>query len=450
MKLKDLMNSKKIILSLSILSWFVTANVYAQPLDYSNINMNNQLYHPDILSMKVDNKAMNFALPIITLNSSEQLTLTFDDQSDQSKYLKYTYIHCTYDWKPTPNFQQLDYMNTFMEGDIFDYQTSSNTIQFYTSYSLDFPNENVSISKSGNYILYIYEEDNGNYTPVLTHRFIVVENLVDIMPQVQQSTNIATRNTKQEISFQINSGAFRINNASRNLKVVVSQNGRSDNVYVATMPTVILSDVLKYNRSDEIVFEGGSEFRIFNIRSLRSAMENISRHAYGDGANHTFVNVDKERVYLPYEERIDINGCYFIAADDGIDLQNADYTHVYFSLNCMPPKDVDIYIYGELTNWQLSPSSKLEFHPYRKQWEVSLYLKTGYYNYTYLALPKGSTQATFMYTEGSSWQTENRYTFLAYYHGDGLAYDRIIGYTQYFSFEKQPSPSMNFLKKLQR
>jgi hypothetical protein len=444
------MNRKRFILSYSILFWFIAFNADAQPRDYSNITMENQLYHPDILSMKVDNATMNFALPIITLNSSEQLTLTFDDKSDESKYLKYTYIHCTYDWKPTPNFQQFDYMNTFMEGNIFNYQTSSNTIQFYTSYSLDFPNDEVNINKSGNYILYVYEEDNDNYTPVLTHRFIVTENLVEIVPSVQQSTNIATRNSKQEVSFQINVGSFRMNNVSRNLKVIISQNGRFDNAYIATTPTIILSDVLKYNRSDEIVFEGGSEFRVFNIRSLRTAMENISRHAYGEGANHTYVNVDRERVHLPYEERVDIDGCYFIAADDGIDLQNADYTNVYFSFDCMPPKDVDIHIYGELTNWTLSPKTKLEYHTYRKQWETSLYLKTGYYNYTYLAVPKGSTKATFMYTEGSSWQTENRYTFLAYYQGDGLAYDRIIGYTQYFSFEKEPSPSMNFLKKLQQ
>jgi hypothetical protein len=296
----------------------------------------------------------------------------------------------------------------------------------------------------------VYEEDNGNYNPILTHRFVVAEKLVEIEPSVQQSTNIATRNTKQEISFQVNTGNFRINNVGRNLKVVISQNGRLDNAYIATTPTVILSDILRYNRLDEIVFEGGSEFRVFNIRSLRTTMENISRHAYGEGANHTYVDVDQERVYLPYEEKVDIDGCYFIAADDGLNLQNADYTNVYFSLNCMPPKDADIYIYGELTNWTLSPDAKLKYHPYRKQWEVGLYLKTGYYNYTYLVIPKGETKATFMYTEGSSWQTENRYTFLAYYQGDGLAYDRIIGYTQYFSFEKAPPPSMNFLKKLQR
>ena len=220
------------------------------------------------------------------------------------------------------------------------------------------------------------------------------------------------------------------------MKVVITQNGRSDNAYVAQTPSSVSANALRYDRPNEIVFEGGSEFRVFNIRSLRSTMENISRHAFVDGQNHTFVNVDKERVFLAYEDRADINGCYFIAADDGSSLQNADYTNVHFSLQCMPPKDVDLYIYGELTNWTLDPKYKLDYHQYHKQWEVSLYLKTGYYNYTYLAVPKGSTEATYMYTEGSHWQTENRYTFLAYYNGDGLQYDRIVGYMQMYSFEK--------------
>ena len=413
-----------------------TLKLAAQPEDYSNISMENKIYYPDIISMKVENKHKRFALPIITLNSSEQLVLSFDDESDQTKYFKYTYIHCTYDWKPTPNFNKMDYMNTFMEGDIFNYQTSVNTVQFYTNYSVDFPNEQVSISKSGNYILYVYIEDNEEYTPILTHRFTVVENLVEITPNVQQASDISVRNIKQEVSFQIKANNIRINNASRNLKVVITQNGRTDNAYIAANPTVILNDVLKYERMGEIVFEGGSEFRIFNIRSLRTTMENISRHAHTRSENHTFVDVDKERVHLAYEEKIDIDGCYFIAADDGYSIQNADYTNVYFSLNCMPPKDVDLYIYGELTNWTISPKAKLEFHQYRKQWEGSLYLKTGYYNYTYLAVAKNRPDATFIYTEGNFWQTENRYTFLAYYNGDGLMYDRVIGYTQYFSFTK--------------
>jgi len=429
------MNLKHLII-LSCLCASATLNLTAQTEDYSNISMENKIYHPDIISMKVENKNMNFALPIIILHSSEQLTLTFDDESDQTKYFKYTYIHCTYDWKPTPNFNKMDYMNTFMEGEIFNYQTSVNTVQFYTSYSLDFPNDDVEVSKSGNYILYVYTEDNGEYTPVLTHRFTIAEKLVEITPNVQQATDISVRNIKQEVSFQIKANSFRINNASRNLKVVITQNGRSDNAYIATTPTAILSDMLKYDRPNEILFEGGSEFRIFNIRSLRSTMEHISRHAHTGGENHTFVDVDKQRVNLAYEEKFDIDGCYFIAADDGYSIQNADYTNVYFSLNCMLPKDVDLYIYGELTNWTLSPKAKLEYHQYRKQWEGALYLKTGYYNYTYLAVDKNHTEATFMYTEGNSWQTENRYTFLAYYQGDGILYDRVIGYTQHFSFTK--------------
>ena len=411
--------------------------IAAQPTDFSNIVMDNRIYHPDILSMKVDNPDMNFALPIITLNSSEQLRLTFDDVSDESKYLKYTFIHCTYDWKPTENFRTIDYMSKFPEGDIFDFQTSAVTMQFYTTFSLDFPNDDVGVNKSGNYILYVYQDNNGENIPILTHRFSMVERLVTITSNIQQSTNIATRYTKQEVAFQVGTSRFKINNASRNLKVVIMQNARSDNAYIATTPTSISVDALRYDRPNEIVFEGGSEFRIFNIRSLRSTMENVSRHAFADAQNHTFVNVDKERVHLAYEDKMDINGCYFIAADDGFSLLNADYTNVYFSLQCMLPKDVDIYIYGELTNWTVAPQYKLDYHQYRKQWEVSLYLKTGYYNYTYLALPKGKTEATFMYTEGSFWQTENRYTFLAYYNGDGLQYDRIIGYTQTFSFEKE-------------
>jgi len=426
----------KRIISLLFLFNLFAIMLRAQPEDYTNIIMDNKIYHTDIISMKMDKKNMHFSMPIIILNSSEKLTLTFDDVSDQSKYFRYTYIHCTHDWKPTPNFNKIDYMDKFMDGEIFDYQTSVNTVQFYTTYSLDFPNDDVQVSKSGNYILYVYMEDNGEYTPILTHRFTIAERLVEITPNIAQASDISVRNIKQEITFQIKANNMRINNASRNLKVVIMQNGRTDNAYTATTPTAILNDVLKYDRPNEIVFEAGSEFRVFNIRSLRSNMENISRHAHTNGENHTFVEVDKDRTRMPYDDKYDIDGCYFIAADDGYSIYSADYTNVYFSLMCTPPKDVDIYIYGELTNWTISPKAKLEFHQYRKQWEGALYLKTGYYNYTYLAVDKNRKDATFIYTEGNFWQTENRYIFLAYYQGDGQLYDRVIGYNQTFSFTK--------------
>jgi hypothetical protein len=115
----------------------------------------------------------------------------------------------------------------------------------------------------------------------------------------------------------------------------------------------------------------------------------------------------------------------------------ADFTMVHFAFMGNVPADMDIYVYGELTNWSLQPDAKLTYNEYKRTWETALFLRMGYYNYIYIAVPKNGGAGTTFYTEGNFWQTENRYAFFAYYQGDGVYYDRIIGYTQYFSFERR-------------
>ena len=413
----------------------MSVNTYSQSVNYDNIRMDNTIYHEDILSVKLEKRDVNFSLPIIRLHSGEQLSLSICDAGNGTKNLYYTFIHCTHDWQPTATLNQNEYMDLFTEDYISDYETSVNTIQFYTAYTLHFPNENMRITKSGNYLLYVYQDDE----PILTQRFYVVEQLTPITPLVQQASNVSKRYTHQEVSFQLGTTNFRVNDPSRNLKVAVMQNGRWDNAFVAAKPAVVRGESIGYGLPNEIVFEGGNEFRIFNIRSLRSAMEHVARQAHTEEMNHTILERDNAKSYNVYEEVVDINGSYFVANDDRnyASLMGADFTMVHFSFMGNPPADMDVYVYGELTNWTLQPDAKLTYNQHKRLWETSLYLRMGYYNYIYIAVPKNGGEGTTFYTEGNFWQTENRYTFLAYYQGDGIYYDRIIGYAQHFSFERK-------------
>ena len=424
-------NRKSYLCCILLITSIITS---AQTVNYDYIRMDNEVYHEDIISVKLEKRGEHFTLPIIGLQTGEQLTLTVCDMGNGTKDLYYTFIHCTHDWQPTMSLNQNEYMDMFTEDYISDYETSVSTIPFYTVYTLHFPNENMRMSKSGNYILYVYENDE----PILTQRFYVVEQLTPITPQVQQSSNVSTRYSKQEVSFKLNTARFRVNNPSQNLKVMVMQNGRSDNAYLAQKPSVVLGESINYGLPNEIVFEAGNEFRIFNIRTLKTAMEGVARQAHTQNMNHTILEIDKAKSHNAYAEVVDINGCYFVANDDRSysSVMGADFTMVHFSFMGNLPADVDVYVYGELTNWTLQPNAKLLYNTYKRTWETSLYLRMGYYNYIYIAVPKNGGAGTTFYTEGNFWQTENRYTFFAYYQGDGIYYDRIIGYAQCFSFGK--------------
>lgn len=426
----------------------------AQTFDFSKIIFNNHTYHPDIASVKVGVRGITedeiemakarsigaeklaFFPPVIHLNGDDKIVLTFDDLSSNMKYMRYTLIHCTYDWKPTTTLNVNEYLSRFTEGDVINYTHSRNTLQAYVSFEISFPNENIEISKSGNYLLYVYEDDGGKIIPLITRRIMVVENMVTITPNIQQSTNINERFTHQEITFQIDLNNQRLLNPTNTLKVLVMQNERYDNALLITTPYINQGNVLMYNQRGSITMEGGNEFRIFNTKSLRSNMEGVERIAYLSDNAHVYLFLEGDRQYKAYASYIDINGYYFNETIDFYTVDEADYARVHFRLQYDKPVNGSIYVFGELTNWQLMEEAKLKYMDMARSWQTDLYVKSGYYNYMYLFVPEGSNVATADLIEGNHWETENRYTFFVYYKPDPSSYDRIIAYTTKYAFPK--------------
>ncbi len=413
----------------------IAGSLYAQN-EYADISMSNRIYDEDILSMKMEKQNARFALPVIMLHSEDKLIFKFDDKTDEPKYMRYTFIHCTYDWKPTTGLNKNEYMGMFEDMEIREFQTSINTIQFYTSYTITFPNEDMYVTKSGNYVLYIYDEDSNE--PILTHRFCVSENLVDISLSQSRANEISKKMTHQQLELTIKNDNFRLLSPGRYLKTIICQNGRHDNAVLLTQPDNILGNTIIYNRPDAILYEGGAEFRIFNIRTLRTTLEHVLRHERVADVNYTHLYMDASNAHTAYQSDYDINGCYFVCSDDGDSIYSADYTNVHFYLNANKPENMDLYVYGELTDWELLPQAKMTYNNYKQVWETSLYLKSGYYNYTYIAIPTQGGKGTFQYTEGNHWETQNRYQAFVYYQGDNLGYDRLIGIAETETNVKTP------------
>jgi len=87
-----------------------------------------------------------------------------------------------------------------------------------------------------------------------------------------------------------------------------------------------------------------------------------------------------------------------------------------------------VYVFGELTDWQIKEEAKVKFNPEINYWETTLYLKQGFYNYQYVYVKNGSNVIDATYIEGSHWQTGNEYTVLIYLQDEGTIYDKLIGF----------------------
>ena len=111
----------------------------------------------------------------------------------------------------------------------------------------------------------------------------------------------------------------------------------------------------------------------------------------------------------------------------------------------MPPNgeaypDKDLYLFGQLTNYNYTDSLKLVFNPEKKLYETHLFLKQGYYDYTYVAVDKNNP-SIHSELDGNNFETENVYTILVYYKSFTDRSDQLIGIATFDSRTDKPGLS---------
>jgi hypothetical protein len=347
---------------------------------------------------------------------------------EHSENYYYTFIHCDKDWKKSNIFER-DYLNGDPYNPIEDYKPSFNTTTAYYHYKVGFPNDRVTITRSGNYIIKVYHADNPDQT-VLTQRFMVTEDAVRISITTRRPMMTDNNNSRQQVDFIVNQIGKNIIDPYRNFYAFILQNGRWDNAKKNLKPEFYSNNELKYNSlSDKNIFLGGNEFRYFDIKSLRYQTEYVRSIDFASPGFNVFLFPSESREFKPYFYNPDFNGKYYIAIQEGRDYDtDADYVNVYFTLASKQQiKGGNMYVSGALNNWAYNANNIMTYNPQSGQYECTMLLKQGYYNYEYAFLKDGSTDGSPTVFEGNHYETENDYIVLIYYRNSQDRYDRLIG-----------------------
>ncbi len=399
----------------------VQAGLAQQPFVYEN-----KVYLPQIKTVQCYNTQKEQSMPVVVLKTAERLAVSFDDLNGGSKNYWYTVEHCTSDWKSS-RLSPLDYLDGLTDDRIVNYQYSSNTLQKYTHYALTLPNDQIKIKISGNYLLKVYL--NGNLQkPVLSQRFYVVENKVNIGAEVAPSQQVPDRSFNQKINFSIFYTA-PIQNPYTDIKAVVMQNGTPQTAIINTKPAFIKPGALVYNDLNTNDFRAGNQFRKFDTRSLRYKAEHV-QDIYTDSTVNVILFTDLSGNSGKYTSQFDENGNFFIRNQDGRDSDTeSDYAHVLFTLNGPPPGDGEVYVAGRFNNYTLNEDSKLNFEPSKRRFYGNLLLKQGLYDYKYIWKDNKTGKTDDTIFEGSFFETENTYQVFVYFRRPGSRWDELIGYS---------------------
>lgn len=392
---------------------------------FSNIDAGQE--ETTIKSIKIYKTGDELSNPIIELGSKETITLTFDDLSDNSSNYSYSIVHCNSEWDESGLISS-DYMDGFEPNSLTNSQNSVGTTIPYMHYSLELPNNDVKIKISGNYLVKVF--DTYNSTPVVVERrFRVVESLVSINARIIQPIDPSYKSTSQQLELSIKYSPLKISNPYTDLTVEIFQNSQPINSVHRLQPTFIKNDEITYSTSNQPIFDGVNEFRSFDLNTFRYISLGVSSIEQIGSEYSVQLQPSENNRAQKYFNKTDKNGSYIIKlANSELSNIEADYSWIYFTLpyyDQLPEKEV--YVVGELTDWQCSPQNMMQYSYQRQAYELRMYLKQGYYNYRYVVkdIKTGTLDQTFF--EGNHSETENDYLFLVYYKQQGDRYERLVG-----------------------
>lgn len=368
--------------------------------------------------------------PLLRLNEPESLTLAFDMLGDMAYPFDYTIIHCNRDWTPSM-LRQPEYIDGFADDRITDFAFSLNTLTPYVHYRLAFPSSQLRPKLSGNYLLVVYRGSLSKANLLLTRRFLVVDPQLSIRATVAQNTRLAALSrTHQMLDISVSLPA-RFSGIQREaFGISIYQNNRKDNSVTNLIPSHIQPGKLSFDYISETTFEGANQWRNFDMKNYRYQSERIQRIIQLADGYVVRLWPDVRRNRQVYKSEPDLNGRRLIKAraDQNTDTEG-DYATVEFFLPWDDPlTHEEVFVLGQLVDWRLDQTSKMQYNFALKGYELSLFLKQGYYNYMYVLRDKKTGKTSVAETEGSFWDTQNQYTLLLYFRQPGTIHDQLIGY----------------------
>ena len=365
--------------------------------------------------------------PVIRLGTNDRILVKFDEIGEDNSYLEYRLIHCDADWQPSRLIES-EYLEGFNSVRIEDYAYSTATFVHYVNYLIAFPNEDLQIKHSGNYLLQVYDPERPEET-LLQTRFQVTENRARIEGNVTSRTDMGHNTYWQQLAFEIDCQGIGEFNPYQDIIVYVTQNDREATKRRIMTPLRVSGDKIIYEHLNDLVFGASNEYRRFESVSNSFPGMRVDSLRYMGSNYHVWLKVDEPRQSASYSYDQTQHGRFLVREYNSTDSDiGADYITVHFLLECPELPAYDIYLDGEFTHDRMDKENQLTYDHRVGGYVAEVPLKQGAYNYQYVTRSRQTGEISTSTIEGDKYETLNEYGIAVYFRPPGARADRLISY----------------------
>jgi len=387
----------------------------------------NIIRDPQVRSLQVMVNDDWLSPAVMRLGSDDILTISFDELSHEYHRYIYKIEHCEADWSPSHSLFESDWLEGFNNNPIDDYEPSVNTTVPYTHYHLQIPNTQMRLKMSGNYRLHVYE-DAQDQQDVMTIDFWVTEESMTLTLSATTNTDIDTNASHQQVSMTLDYGPFRVINPADQIMTVIRQNGRADNQKCNIKPTIVKSNGVEWQHCRQYIFDAGNEYHKYEVLDVSHATMGIDYIVWNGNNYEAYPFIDEPRRYYLYDE--DANGAFYIRNSDNWESDvTCDYVWVVYRLKCSELPFGKLIINGQWTTHEDQYAYTMEYDRQARLYTARILQKQGYYSYQYLWQHDDGTLHVAP-SEGSFFQTENKYQAFVYFRETGGNTWRLTAYRQ--------------------
>jgi hypothetical protein len=374
----------------------------------------------DVRTIQVYAGSDERSLPIIRLNGEETIQLEFDLMERQGRPLSIYFDHADRSWQRDLSPSQ--YLESFQDDDLLEYDPSIGTEIPYVHYRYEFPNDDIRFRVSGNYVLRVTEQ--GNPDEVLFERaFFIAEEAgglelsadgVVISGQRQPSIRPIARYLPPS---EIRGNPF-------GYTACFLRNGRLPEAKCEDRPRLTDAPALRFELPRDRAFAPVAADYFLDLSTLRvgGSIEAVDRSTtpFGVLLEPDFAEFAGSSLGPTLNGQTVIRGAQSMQNPE----VSSEYVRTTFAF--VPPNERPVRgrlrVAGSFTGMQVDPALDLDFVADRGRYEGQVLLKQGHYEYYY-----DTTDPALRRTlQQNLPRSTNTYTTFVYYEDVRLNTDRLL------------------------